>query len=299
MSRNNPFDRDEYPEVRVEHDRDPDVVFEDDFGRRARELLPTPNASSGVAIVPARTGPWSGYNGLGIERGFAADENNLQTILRLNEWGFPEVWTLALGLNDFSFDDNPNDIAFDVTALIEFGSGGVMQNVEIDWVNGASISLPMNAVNVIARYATLSSEGSTSIPSDLRLRCSLVRGRNGNACPTRTIITEEGDEEVRIPPFAKAVHVAASLSLPGISPFQFYSNGSYVQFQAKPGVTPITGPAYLTSQMTSFIDFTNSLVGGPMWLPIPPVARYLQYLNAAGNAQAFPTGTSVIFQIGL
>ncbi len=286
-------------DVRLEPGIDQDEVFDDQFERRAHEIQRTPSASNAVNVIPSKVGPWTGFGGLGIERVFAPDANNLQTILKLDEWGFPQMWTLALGINDFSLVPDPDPIAFDVTAIVQFGSGGVVQTVEIDWLNGTAISLPMNALNVVARYSAQSGEGATSIPADLRLRASLVHGTSFNARPTRTVITVEGDSFIEIPKFAKKVFISSGLSLPGINPFTFYTDGSFLSFSTNENNSSGPNPTYLTSQLVSFVDITNTLVGGPQWLPVPPFARFIRYLDAAGASQPFDAGTVAQFEIGL
>lgn len=124
----------------------------DQFERRAAELaregkLGHP-AQAPVGNEP-RTGSWTGSNQLGNELPFEPDANNRQTILKLDEWGYPEIWTVSLGIKGFpqgTFD------RIGIRAIIEYGAGGITQTVVIDWRNGSRISLPMNAVNVIAEF---------------------------------------------------------------------------------------------------------------------------------------------------
>ena len=288
-------------DVRLEPGINQDEVFDDQFERRAHEIQRTPPASSAMSIIPAKVGPWTANNQLGIERHFAPDTNNEQTILKLDEWGFPEVWTLCLGINDYSFSPNPDPIAFDITASVQFGCGGVIQEVEVDWLNGSAIVLPMNALNLVARYAQFSGSegGASSIPDNLRLRANIVRGALPHARPTRTIYTAENQTVVEIPKFAKSVFIAPGLSLPGIRSFAFYGDGSYVRFMSNETTVIGSCPAYLTSQFVSYIDFTNELVGGPMWIPIPAFARFIQYEDSGASPQAFDTGTCVQFEIGV
>lgn len=285
-------------EVVLEPGYNQDEFFDDQFERRAHEIQRTPSAVNAVNVIPSKTGPWTANNQLGIERHFEPDVNNRQTILKLDEWGFPEVWTLCLGLNDFSLAPNPNPIAFEVTALIEFGSGGAMQQVEVDWLNGTAISLPMNAVNVVANYSTGSGEGATSIPDDLRLRATLARGRSHFARPTRTVRFVGSETSIPIPPFAKRVSIVPTFSLPGLTPFIFHSSGNYVRMTTGENSSAIVEGTYLTSQLVSFVDVTNELVGSPQWLPIPPFARFLGTTNALG-VPALIGASFAQFEIGI
>ena len=166
--------------ARVEPGINQDEVFDDQFERRSHEIQRTPGSDDAISIVPSKRGPWTGNNQLGIERGFAPDANNRQSILKLDEWGFPEVWTLCLGLTyDAELYGSGGGItgAFGILAQVEFGTGGVIQIVEVDWCQGVSIPLPMNALNVIASYSAVPTElGLPALPDDLRLRANIVRG---------------------------------------------------------------------------------------------------------------------------
>jgi hypothetical protein len=280
--------------VRLEPDMDQDEVFDDQFERRAHELQRTPGQDRTVSTVPNKKGPWSGNNNLGIERAFSPDANNRQTILKLPEWGFPEIWTLCLGMNDYSLE--PSQVAFSVTAELEFGCGGVIQTVSVDWLQGMSVSLPMNALNVIASYRTGSGEAGTNIPSDLRLRASLVRGRMARAVPTLTYLfgPSPQETEVEIPKFAQYATIIPRFSLPGQTPFQFYSSGGYAEFGVGPGLT-----AYSFSQFTEYIDLVNEFVGCPRKVPIQPFQRIITMLDAAGVPDTDHGANAIIFEMAL
>jgi hypothetical protein len=157
-----------------------------------------------VAPVIPSSGWWTGNNQLGNEVAFAPDTNNRQTILKLEEWGPPEVWTVSLFLTHEIEAFN----AFDVTAELDFGAGGATQIVQMDWVNGAQISVPMNAIDVIATFKNVD---ITTIGSGIRLGVQVGRGRRaGCAVPTLTMLdnvflaaNNVFPELVEIPAFAK------------------------------------------------------------------------------------------------
>lgn len=260
-----------------------DEVFDDQFERRAREIQRTPGASQGLPIIPSKQGPWTGNNQLGIEREFAADSNNRQTILKLDEWDFPDVWTICLGMNDFT----PTQGGFDVTALIQFGIGGVTQVVEVDWLNGSGISLPMNALNVVAQYNFIDGEVPGSPPSDLRLRVSISKLPSQNLRPTRSYWFRDGVQTIEIPPFAKAVHLAP---IPDIgNPFDFYSVNA-AKFSTRQNTIGHAGISLAQmSQFVSYIDFTNEFVGAASFYPIPPFARFINFVDV-------PAGSDVTVQ---
>ena len=186
----------------------------DDFTLRAQRLQ-----SRQAPVVPLtqdlplRNHPlWSGNNELGIETAYQPDGAGLQTILKLGEWGPPEVWTLSLGIAyDITKIPASGDAQFGVDALIRFGSGGVTQEVDVDWSEGTTLALPMNAVNVIARYSDFSAKNNT--PSDLRLRVNLSKGGDstGYAAKSSRLVVPDGGavnaQFVPIPKFARRLSV--------------------------------------------------------------------------------------------
>lgn len=272
-------------------------IFEDQFEMRSREKERTPPNVQAVTQVPLRTGPWSGNNQLGIEQGFSPDVNNRQTILKLDEWGFPQLWTIALGLT-YEEPLAASDF-FDITANIQFGIGGVTQTVEVDWKQGTVITLPLNAVNVIAQYLTPQVGRSVrTIPTSLRLRASVAHGAIQGAQPTRSFIFNNAtDLVVPIPPFAKDVTLAQPAVSAGLSTFQFYTQPWNICLAGNTTTVGFSGAKYSISQCVSSIDFANQLVGGPMWLPIPPFARFLIVRDVVGNA-VITGAASIIFRIG-
>lgn len=194
--------------------------------------------ASMVAAVPPPPGiqaPWSGSLNLGNVASFNPDSQNRQTILKLDEWGPPEIWTVSLAID--SYDDSPDVMAdvpsWAVTAEIVFGSGGSSQTILVDWDNGSQISLPMNAVSVVAIYnGGLISDPTP--PVDLNLGVQLSRGvRGGNFPPTCTIahaeMTDDGETyNIEIPPFAKAVRIVpqSAALMPAMNGFSFETRRS-------------------------------------------------------------------------
>lgn len=153
---------------------------DDGMARRTNENKPVrevPELQPVVAVQPSN-GWWTGSGNVGTEVAFAPDANNRQTILSLPEFGPPVEWTVSLYLTPgnqairFAF--------FDVVARIEFGAGGSTQIVEIDWLNGAQITVPANAINVIAEFRNVS--GDTQ---GVRLGVQVARGRRGGNHPPR------------------------------------------------------------------------------------------------------------------
>lgn len=267
--------------INLEPGYNQDEVFDSQFERRAHEIQPTPTAASGIPIVPSKRGPWTGNNQLGIQRHFAPDANNRQTILKLDEWDFPKVWTLCLGL-DYNADSYGSDGAitgsFGVLAEVEFGVGGVTQYVEIDWVQGATIVLPMNAVNVVASYTAVPTEiGVPALPPDLLLRANIVQGNLSQAHPTRTFEVSEDSPIIRIPPFAKSVTLYPSSAFGTGRPFEFYTGTDTVQFWGT-----IVGNEVIRAQpcqFTEYLDIVNELCGAPAYFTVPERARFMNFGN--------------------
>lgn len=284
-------------DVRLEPGINQDEIFDEQFERRAHEIQRTPSANNAVNVIPAKQGPWSGNNQLGIERHFSPDANNRQTILKLDEWGFPEVWTLCLGMSEYSTFDNPDPISFSVTAEVEFGCGGVIQTVEMDWLQGMSISLPMNALNLVASYRTGSGEGSTSIPADLRLRANIVRGRAHRSKPTLTVFVPEGETTIEIPKFAQRVTVLPFADV-SRNPFDYYSADAYVRLNSSASGGPGDG-LYQLSQFTEYLDVTNERCGAPAWVPIGPFQRLLVLADNAGTPSADTFTRCAVFELAL
>lgn len=257
-------------------------IFDDQFEMRSREKERTPNNLQPVTIVPSRPGPWSANNQLGIEQPFAPDTNNLQTILKLDEWGFPEVWTVSLGLDFDELALRATDF-FGIIAILQFGIGGVVQEIEVDWKNGTSIPLPFNALNIRARYniANLGRVIST-IPSSLRLRASIARGTVSGTEATRSQLSLGQPLLIEIPKFAKSL-LLLTPRFASPTPFAFYTSPWTVQFIGNPISSAIGSGVYAMSQFASWIDTGAQLVGGPQWIPVPPYARFVRVADAFNN----------------
>lgn len=262
----------------------------DDFSLRANRSRERAQPSGVPSFYPLhkRNDPqWSGNNEIGIEQSFAPDANNRQVILKLEEWDFPEVWTLCLGIvyDAAAYANQPNSGPFTVVAQCDFGSGGAVQVVEVDWKQGVNISLPLNALSVIATYSVLENEGGTIVPpSDLRLRATLVRGPLPGAMPTRSFLLladAAGEAACPVPPFAKALRLMPAAPFGIATPFDFYSTTDAVTLSPFE-VSGQTVAAFHRSQFVEYIDFTNSVCGRPVAVPIADGSRFLNLSNVPG-----------------
>lgn len=267
---------------------DASVLFDPQFERRAEELNRRPYVGAQkVSIVEQRNGPWSGNNQLGIQQDFAPDANNEQTILKLDEWGMPEVWSLMLGITYSDF--TVNGTALGITAHVVAGVGGGVQEFDVDWLQGTAFSANMNALNVIARY-----EASSNIPDDIRLRVTLARGKINCGQPTLTrqfnaLITGGGvvlSPVIRIPDFARSFMVVDRVVPTATT--TVYSADFSVLLKSEPVGAGIVGAV----NGTSLLNF------GANGYPISKFQRYLQ-LRADGGGGLVSVVPTVIFFLGL
>lgn len=219
-----------------------------------------------VAVVVPSHGWWSGSGNVGTEVPFAPDTQNRQTILSLPEIGAPEIWTVSLYLTQAVADFKD----FDVTGRVEFGAGGSTQIVELDWMNGAQISVPCNAINVIAEYQNID---VTTAGSGIRLGVQVSRGRRGgNQTPRMTML-----ENVVIP---------ANSVFPVLIPIPAFASKIHVL------PTTISSAAVLYSATTHLATFSGNgagafntgLVNGDNLLqtdgiPVSASARFVKFTN--------------------
>lgn len=237
-------------------------VFDDQFEMRSRELQRQPNGIQPVTPYEAKTGPWSRSPNLGISRLFAPSANNEQTILKLDEWGFPRVWSAMLGLK---FRDIPVGVGngFSIIARVIAGAGGSTQEFEVDWRQGMTFQTVMNAINIIALY-----DETADIPSDLELTVTLGHLRLTSALPTRSYRQLTSSPRLRIPPFATSLTL--SNVFPTGAPFgSIFDATSTIFFHtaapAAPAIQTFTGAELLAFRRlpipngACFISITTSV----------------------------------------
>lgn len=140
-----------------------------------------------VPPSPGISTAWSGSPNLGSLCDYEPDVNGNQTILKLDEWGYPEVWTLTLTLDHGEYEDFPGtSVGAEITAVVTYGTGGASHTIEMDWNDGARISLPMDSIQVNAKYnLTTDAFGQIIPPPDLRLGAQIARG----ACKSTARLT--------------------------------------------------------------------------------------------------------------
>lgn len=261
------------------------VVFDDQFEQRSRELQHTPPASSATSIIPSKKGPWSGNNQLGIEQAYQPDGNGYQTILKMDEWDFPKLWTISLGIAyNPALISGGGNAQFSIDGLIQFGSGGVTQEFEVDWAEGTTFSIPMNAINVIARYSDFTSKNNT--PSDLVLRVNLSQGGSPQGIPpTRSFLLDVANaafEVVLIPKFARRLRVQRGFGdVGGAWDANVFYNFRGTGTGLAGDLGGFTGAEYLANFAASGV-------------PIPASARSVRITNISGGSVTLWT----IFDIG-
>lgn len=256
--------------VQLEPGYNQDEFFDDQFHRRAHEIQRTPGSNNAVNVIPSKQGPWTGNNQLGIERPFSADANNEQTILKMDEWGFPEIWTVMLGL--VVDPELVGTDGFSVVARCHAGVGGAQQEFEVDWQNGIAFSTVMNALNVIAFYE----DPVGSLAAGLRLRVTLGRGRLSTKAATRTVaisaLAGASGDPIVIPPFAARVHFLPNETFfPVTPPTLFYDPSNLIRFQRS-----LTATDGVVVAGDTFLQF-------PEGIPIPNGTRTIQFHNGTGS----------------
>ncbi len=255
----------------------------DDFTLRAarmRSRVQPPGISSTLTL-PTRNSPmWSGSQELGNDTPFAADANNRQMVLKLEEWGEPMVWTVMLGIT-YKPVNLPGLGFFNVVAEVVAGVGGAFQDFEVDWVEGTTFSFPMNALVVTARFEQIG--GTTlEVPPDLRLRATVGRKPLANASsPTRSLVSSVAPAgsfsplPTIIPKFARRLTPVATFSGGGAFSQPYVAGVSY-SWQSNPSAPSSIGNF-------SGVDFLAGF--GSNGIPIPPAARAITCINNAGLDQ--------------
>jgi len=195
--------------------------------------------------------------------------------LKADELGPPEVYTITLGVS-YSEQDWPDaGRAFEVEAEINFGAGGATQVVKIDWLQGAQISLPMNAVNVVATY-NIDAVAAPQPPADLRLSAMLGRGpalgKSQWTDPTPFPLVALGQTPPRrIAAFASRVRVIAT-SPAGAD--LIFTAGNFLIFQGG----PLPGDEPIASVRLD--HYLNAIGEG---IVIPGQAKYASIFNVSGS----------------
>lgn len=232
-----------------------------------------------VHLIRQSRGKWTGNNQLGVELPFLVDPSNPQTILKLDEWGMPEVWTISLTCR------LPKELVagqiFDLVGTINFGAGGLTQSFQVDWVNDTIFSLPMNAINILASWSELAFINGVPPPPGVQVGAIISPGSTTHGRATRTSLfgTLPNNQSVinpitntfpPIPAFAKS----ATLTGSGVaSTNTLYSAGTALIFLANNN----------TAVQTNIQTIPGNFLGPGVRVPIPANARYWTVANFSGG----------------
>lgn len=248
-----------------------------------------PEPSASVYVQPAPHGPWSGNNNFGFETRFLPGPGSRERIINLPEWGEPAVWTVSLGI-DYSetaweVGESPEVRGFEIVAEVAYGTGGATETVEVDWLQGATFSVPMNALSINAFYGLVSTSPSSVQPDDIVLRVLISRGGVSTGLPpTKHAPLLDGTvfinllDNTLIKPLARIPKFGRKLFIVPLTPVDAsrVSNGNtfvrfFGSFDALFGAVA-TGSYKVDSQ---------SLLSG---FPVPAFSKYVALENVGGGA---------------
>lgn len=259
-----------------------------------------PEPSASVYVQPAPHGAWSGNNNFGFETRFLPGPGSRERIINLPEWGEPAVWTVSLGI-DYSetaweVGESAAVRGFEVVAEVAYGTGGATETVQIDWLQGATFSVPMNALSINAFYGLANTYLRSTQPEDITLRVLISRGAVSTALPPTkhaplldgsvfiTLLDNAVIEPVaRIPKFGRKLFVVPLAP----SDANRVSNGNtFVRFFG-------SFDALLGAVATgSYKVDAQSLLSG---FPVPAFSKYVTLENIGGGAG----GAVVLFNFEL
>lgn len=134
-----------------------------------------------VSTEPSQIGYWTNNNQFGQKQVFNPSLQSQVQVAKLGENGPPEVWTVQLGIQSYP---DPG-MTGNIYAQIEFGAGGTTDTVEVDWQNGTSISLPMNAASIFVKWDVAPGISPPNVM--LNVDCSFARGNKAGQPPTRKL----------------------------------------------------------------------------------------------------------------
>jgi hypothetical protein len=261
----------------------------DDFTLRAlRHQAKQVPGTPAVFELPLRQHPmWSGNNSLGVEVPIADVSETAvfeRTVLKLDEWGMPDVWTVSLSTNFVSKFGVNDDEAFFLIGSFEIGCGGAVDQFEVDWRNGTTFRLPMNALSVKVRGLVGDPAGGagSAIPTDLAVRVLVSKSNQSGLPPQATSFgqlstngaVDPSTPASAIPKYAKSFR---PLGLTHAAADAMFAAGNYWDFYATKG----SGGTLIGSIRA--LDAVNYL-GGVGGIPIPNPARFVVFNNNAAPA---------------
>lgn len=225
-----------------------------------------------VIVEFPRKGYWSGNNTFGNIVRYEETPNNRQTILKLSEDGYPQVWSVSLGTNNAKSDLSN----YSINAEIVFGCGGSSQTVFVDWHNGNSLSLVANAIEIIAFYSPAFFGPGFGVPDNLELSAQVAKGTIAKR--DRTTFTETSFFDgsgasvvVEVPPFAtEFVIMSTDLSI-------------------------TTAAGFLVDFMPTG-NGTGTVIGSIIGTQFPPVGSYVPIMHGTRSLLLTPPAGPIIFK---
>jgi hypothetical protein len=223
-------------------------------------------------------GPWTGNNNLGSQTflrpdptGGAFNPTQIQEVFKMPEWGFPQLWTLALLITYPTSSGAQGSL---IQAEIEYGAGGTTQKILIDWINGTMLTLPMNAVSVRAIFPNGFFGDDDVFVSVICVRGSRPGGTD--SAPITTLFENglilpagAGSASFPLPRFTKRVKLYSRFSATAADLANFYSVNNIVRIREQAAGTVVAalrfsdlltisgGGIEVSGAGSHFIDFSN------------------------------------------
>lgn len=220
------------------HDRPLPVLGPDAVNRGNDQTL-----SRGVATAPGRPGQEIGVLKCDIE--------------------FPSVVTVELGLR-FSDPAETGAQHATVIAIVQWGTGGISHEAEIDWHMGATFMVAAEHIDIRARHEEL---GDAVFAQNLLLFANVGYYPQGHTRPTRSFprvrVPPLGRVTVAVPPFAFAANIFADEVDYGNFDIEFRGGqgaASQLQFAARPAGAAFFPPrvGVRLNDATRFIHAINT-----------------------------------------
>jgi hypothetical protein len=168
------------------------------------------------------------------------------------EWGFPETWTISLGISETRIIDGTDYNGRNITALIEFGVGGFTQTIECDWKLGTQVTVVTNSINVIAQFANVDVAAGEG---DFKLSVQVCRGNRPSSAvaPTKVLVATDPFGSLPVNTFLEAVTLApgettGSVSIPKFATMLHFipaGLGTNELYNATTDITVFSGPGLL------------------------------------------------------
>lgn len=222
--------------------------------------------STVVNVVEPIKGPWVNNNLWGDQRNapFPVNEGVVVEVLPKNTrmYGPPAVHSVSLARGD----ETPTANA-EVRARVTYGTGGVENSFDCDWVHGVQFALVCNSISIKAvTYAPFPSSPYNANEAAVFLGASVAKGSTSSTrwpltyTEPVTTFTGEGDADFPIVDFARAVTV-------------------HKQQNNDPAVPALFDVRFLDAAGTTLAAYNGQVCAGGATIPIPGGTKTLQVHN--------------------